>query len=693
MLMRYAEMELALKPQLSYGATAINGSVRFSVFSESATGMRVLLYDRVRDTEPAEVIQFDPDDRVGNVWNTVVRGLGPGQLYHLQADGPRQPERGMWFDGKARLIDPYAMALVGDFQRSSDGVLRPPKCVTVDHSFDWEDDKQPRWDLSESIIYEMHVAGFTKSSTSGVERPGSYLGVTEKIDHLKSLGVTAVELLPVHEFPIRGPKGKKLTRPNYWGYDPMAFFSPHRGYAADRKPGAQVDEFKEMVKQLHKAKIEVILDVVFNHTCEGNDHGPVISFKGLENRAYYMTDETGKYYKNYSGCGNTLNCNHPVVRKMIIECLQHWVLNYHVDGFRFDLASILNRFQDGHLANMSPLVEEISADPILANTKIIAEAWDAGGAYQVGHFGDARWAEWNGRYRDDVRRYWRGDGGFRGALATRLAGSSDMYGHHRHPYCSVNFITSHDGFTMNDMVSYRHKHNEANGEGNRDGDNNNFSENYGHEGPSADPILDALRERQIKNLLTTLMLSQGVPMLVSGDECRRTQNGNNNAYCQDSDISWFDWSLVKQNRGMVRFFRSLARFRRAHQTVRRTRFLTGQPDGHDDLPDVQWYNFNGCKITDWHNGDMMLTCLLTAPQAEDGDGRDGRDLLLMLNPTDRMHTCKFPSHLTMNNWRLYINTAAREPEDIYPDFDGPHPKESATLSLAKRSLLCWVTEE
>ena len=370
----------------------------------------------------------------------------------------------------------------------------------------------------------MHVRGLTRATSSGVEHPGTYLGLIEKIPYLKSLGVTAVELMPVHEFPTNGFWGERRSRGNYWGYDSLAFFSPHRGYAAGNEPGCQVNEFKQMVRALHQAGIEVILDVVFNHTAEGNELGPTLSFKGLENQVYYMLDGGGAYYKNYSGCGNTINGNHPIVREMIFLCLRHWVHNYHVDGFRFDLASILSRDRQGELVPNPPVVEAIAEDPLLADSKIIAEAWDASGAYQVGSFAQLRWAEWNGRFRDDVRRFWRGDSGMTPPLATRLAGSSDLYqAGGRQPYHSINFITSHDGFTLNDLVSYGEKHNEANEEGNRDGESNNYGSSYGVEGPTRNQDIEALRLRQIKNMLATLFLSQGVPMLLAGDECRRTQ--------------------------------------------------------------------------------------------------------------------------------------------------------------------------
>jgi glycogen operon protein len=694
MLMRHVHPQLQFTHLLPYGAIVHDHGVQFVVFSRSATEMRVLLYDHVEDREPSLIIDFDPDtDRWGDIWSVHVPNLTAGQLYHFQAGGPWEPQRGQWFNTNARLIDPYAKALAGPFQPSTDGIIRPPKCVVVDDAFDWGGDRHLRRPLSETVIYEMHVRGFTQSPSAKTKKStaGTYLGVVEKIPYLKKLGVTAVELMPVHEYPTRDIWGRKNERQNYWGYDPLAFFAPHQGYAMSSQPGAVVNEFKTMVKELHKAGIEVILDVVFNHTCEGNEHGPILSFKGLENRVYYMLANGGSHYMNYSGCGNTVNGNHPIVREMIFHCLRHWVHNYHIDGFRFDLASILSRDRSGNLVSNPPLVEAIAEDPLLADTKIIAEAWDAAGAYQVGSFGDLRWAEWNGRYRDDIRRFWRGDHGMLGAFVTRLSGSSDLYEHAgRPPFCSINFITSHDGFTLNDLVSYKDKHNEANGEGNRDGDNNNLSDNYGVEGPTRQPQIEAMRQRQIKNMLTTLMLSQGVPMLVFGDECRRTQKGNNNAYCQDNETSWFDWSLVAKNSDLVRFVQSLIHFRRDQPTVRRETFLTGKPEAEGSLPDVSWYSALGTAV-DWNGNDGTLICLLKAPlDKRSPDGRPARDVLLLVNATGSPREFILPPVAKGTSWRLFVDTAADPPSDIYPNYDGPPPPRSRRLQLSYRSLLCFV---
>ncbi len=679
---------------LPYGAIAHDGGVQFVVFSRSAHKMRVLLYDKVTDPDPAEIIDFDPDlNRWGDIWSIFVPGVSPGQLYHFQADGPHEPERGHRFDPQARLVDPYAKALAGTFLPAEGGVVRPPKCVVIDDEFDWQGDRHLRRDLSETVIYEMHVRGFTRARSSGVEHPGTYLGVIEKIPYLQSLGVTAVELMPVHEFPIRDCLGQKLTRPNYWGYDPMAFFSPHRGYAAGSEPGCQVREFKEMVRALHQAGIEVILDVVFNHTCEGNEHGPTISFKGLENRVYYMLEGGGKYYRNYSGCGNTVNGNHPIVRELIFHCLRHWVHNYHVDGFRFDLASILSRDRQGNILPNPPVVESIAEDPLLADTKIIAEAWDAAGAYQVGTFAALRWAEWNGRYRDDVRQFWRGDPHMRGPLATRLAGSSDLYqSSGRKPYHSINFVISHDGFTLSDLVSYNHKHNEANGEDNRDGDNNNHSYNYGVEGPTRRKAIARIRTQQIKNMLTTLLLSQGVPMILSGDETRRTQRGNNNAYCQDNAMSWFDWKRVERHTALQRFVRGLIDFRKAEPTIRQANFLTGDPVRPGGLPGVSWFGPNGEPV-DWANGESSLTCLLAAKPQPSPLELPNRHVLLLCHAGADARRFVIPKIASKLKWSIFVNTGEETPADIYPDLDGPAPPAHGTLQLEGRSMMVLIAPD
>ncbi len=674
---------------LMYGAITHDDGVQFTVYSKSATGMRVLLYDAVDDREPARVIDFNPFvNRLGDIWTISVPGLKHGTLYHFQADGPFEPDRGQRFSSRARLIDPFAHALAGTFQPSDDGIVRPPKCVVIDDNFNWNGDRHLCRPLSESVIYELHVRGFTQSPTSQVKHPGTYLGLIEKIPYLKRLGVTAVELMPVQDFMERHWDGRSTGRTNYWGYDPLAFFAPHRGYASSTEPGAQVHEFKQMVQALHAEGIEVILDVVFNHTAESDVRGPTLGFRGLENQVYYLLENGGRDYANYSGCGNSINGNHPIVREMIFHCLRHWAIEYHIDGFRFDLASILSRDRRGHIVPNPPIVEAIAEDPFLANMKLIAEAWDAGGAYQVGSFAEVRWAEWNGRFRDDVRRYWNGFDLSLGNFATRLAGSSDLYQRgSREPYHGINFVTSHDGYTLNDLVSYARKHNEANGENNRDGDNQNFSINFGAEGETDNPAINARRQTQLKNLLATLMLSQGVPMLLAGDEIRHTQQGNNNAYCQNNELSWFDWSKLEDNLDLFRFTRELIAFRRSQPALRRDRFLTGRPDFDGGYPDICWFNAHGLPV-DWLRDRGSLMCVLGRTHASARECA-GRAVLMMFHAAETRTTFELPLEARSSRWRIVLDTAAPSPDDIYPQLDGPL-FEGFSILMPGPSVRCFV---
>lgn len=677
--------------ELPFGAILREGGVQFSVVSRMATSMKLLLYDKPEDFDPVETVTFNSTaHRWGDVWTIFLEGIKPGQLYHFQADGPFDPENGLRFLPKARLIDPYAKALCGDFLPSKDGVIRPPKCVVIDDQFDWEGEHHQRRGLADSIIYELHVGGFTSDPSSGVKYPGTYLGLIEKIPYLKSLGVTTVELMPVHEFPTNSPDGFYGTHQNFWGYDPMAFFAPHRGYAVSKEPGAQVREFKQMVQAFHAADMEVILDVVFNHTAEGNEWGPTLSFKGLDNRSYYLLDARGDY-KNYSGCGNTVNGNHPLVRDLIFSCLRHWVQNYHVDGFRFDLASILSRDRWGNLVANPPILEEIAEDPRLSETKIIAEAWDAAGAYQVGSFGSERWAEWNGLFRDDVRRFWRSDPGMTSSFSTRWAGSSDVYlPSRRQPTSSINFITAHDGFTLNDLVSYNEKHNKANGEDNRDGENNNNSYNCGVEGETDDPEVLRLRRRQVRNLFATLLMSQGVPMISAGDEVRRTQGGNNNAWCQNNGVSWFHWDLLEKNSDFFRFASAMVQMRRAEPPLRRGRYLTGEHLAPSGLPDVGWYAPDGGSV-DWNAAVNSLTILLS------GDARPSEHpgtyhFLIFANGNCSETRFIFPDAARTDQlqWRLFADTAADPPADIFPEFNGPMPIPGLKIVLPPRSMKIYA---
>jgi isoamylase len=524
--------------------------------------MELLLFEREDDPQPARSIMLDPEtNRTYHYWHTYVPGLQAGQLYGYRAYGPFEPSVGMRFDATKVLLDPYARGVVvpGNYSRvaaclEGDNASTALKSVVVDpQAYNWESDTRPHRPPSRTIIYEMHVKGFTRHPNSGVreEMRGTYAGLIEKIPYLLHLGITAVELLPVFQFDVQdAPPG----RVNYWGYAPISYFAPHHGYSSCRDPLGPVNEFRDMVKALHRAGIEVILDVVFNHTAEGDDRGPTLSFRGLDNATYYILEQDRSRYANYSGTGNTLNSNNSIVRRMIVDSLRYWVEAMHVDGFRFDLASILDRDESGNLMPTPPVLWDIESDPALAGTKLIAEAWDAAGLYQVGSFIGDSWREWNGRFRDDVRSFLRGDDGSVSSLADRLLGSPQIYGHkEREAEESVNFVTCHDGFTLNDLVSYNQKHNEANGEGDRDGADDNRSWNCGVEGPSDDPLIENLRNAQVKNFLAVTLISLGLPMISMGDEVRRTQQGNNNAYCQDNEVSWFDWTLTEKHADVLRF--------------------------------------------------------------------------------------------------------------------------------------------
>jgi len=619
----------------------------FALFSRNAERVELLLYQDARDPEPWMTLALDAAiHRTGDVWHVLVSGIAWGQAYAYRVHGPAAPEQGHRFDSRLALLDPHALALAGT-----------GKCLLVDRRFDWEGDRRPRHPWADTIIYEAHVRGLTVHPSAGSEHPGTFLGVIEKIPYLRALGVTALELMPLQEFdersnPRRDPaSGKPLA--NYWGYDTAAFFAPKEGYASRRAPGCQLDEFKTMVKALHRAGIEVILDVVFNHTAEGNENGRTLSFRGIDNAIYYMLEDDRRYYKNFTGCGNTLNCNHPVVRDFVIDCLRYWVAEAHVDGFRFDLASVLGRGTQGELLPNPPLLERIAEDPILRDVKLIAEAWDAAGAYQVGSFAGGRWAEWNGRYRDDVRRFWRGDPGMVGALAARLGGSADIYQRAgKTPVNSVNFITCHDGFTLNDLVAYAGKHNEANGEDGRDGTDQNHSANHGVEGPTDDEAIERLRVRQIKNLLATLLVSRGVPMILGGDEFGRTQRGNNNAYCQDNEVSWYDWSLLEKNAEIVRFVREMIALRKRTPVLRREGFYVGS--------EIRWFGPGGAA-PDWSGPDGVLGCAIES--GDDAGASRSPGLCLLFNAGARVARFELPATGPERRWRAAVDTASPPPAD------------------------------
>jgi isoamylase len=672
------------------GATPGRGGVNFSVFSKHATGVELLLFDQVDDPEPARVIPIDPaGNRSYHYWHVFVPGLKPGQLYGYRVDGPFDPAQGMRFDPTKVLLDPYGRGVMmpDRYGRSAAGqpggnAASAMKSVVVNPlAYDWEGDAPLRRPLAQTIVYEMHVRGFTRHPSSGVgeQSRGTYAGLIEKIPYLQQLGVTAVELLPVFQFdPQDCPPG----RVNYWGYAPVSFFAPHQAYSSRRDPLGPVDEFRDMVKALHRAGIEVILDVVFNHTAEGDHRGPTLCFRGLDNPTYYILEDDRSRYANYTGTGNTLNANHPIVRRMILDSLRYWVEAMHVDGFRFDLASILARDASGQPMPSPPVLWDIESDPVLAGTKLIAEAWDAGGLYQVGSFVGDAWKEWNGRFRDDVRAFFRTETGSVGRVADRLVGSPEIYGHEqREAEQSVNFITCHDGFTLNDLVSYDDKHNEANGEENRDGANDNRSWNCGVEGPSDDPEIERLRNRQIKNFLSVTLLALGVPMILMGDEVRRSQSGNNNAYCQDNEISWFDWTLVEKNADLHRFV-SMLNARRLLRNVEheRQRVTLNQLIGQASKA---WH---GVKVgqPDWGENSHSL-----AFEAE--LLAEALRVYLIMNAYWEPLEFELPSVAGGDGWRRWIDTALASPQDIVewataPALSGP------TYPAAARSVVVLFRE-
>ncbi len=674
---------------LPLGANLGEKGINFSLFSRHATAVTLVLFETAEPDSPYLEIPFDAHkNHTGDIWHCHLPDRGAGTLYLYRLDGPYIPERGFRFNPHKMLLDPYAKALtdIGSWDISAamgfnpnlpDGDLsfsyeddfpHHPKCVVVDDFFDWQGDKPLNYPLRFSVLYETHVRGLTEHPTAAVEHPGTFRGIIEKIPYFKDLGITSLEFLPIQEFnerelPRSNPRTAEPLR-NYWGYSTVAFFAPKGSYASDKTPGGQVREFKEMVRALHKAGLEVILDIVFNHTAEGNEKGPTFSFRGIDNTIYYMLEENLRFYKNYSGCGNTLNCNHPVVRSFIIEALRYWVVEMHVDGFRFDLGSILGRDQQGKLMENPPMLERIAEDPVLRNTKIIAEAWDAGGAYQVGWFPGGRWAEWNDRYRDDIRKFWRGDLKEARHFATRLSGSSDLYLRDgRKPFHSINFITSHDGFTLNDLVSYAEKHNDENGEDSRDGSDNNLSCNYGFEGPVSNPTIELVRELQIKNYFTTLLISLGTPMILGGDEFRRTQGGNNNAYCQDNDVSWYDWSLLERNRGLFRFVKEMIAFRLRHPAFLRPEFFSGRDGSYNAIPDITWYDEKG-ESPDWAKADRHLACRLDGSKADTYADRDDNDFFIMFNSGVEGLVFAVAKPLDGKHWFRAVDTALEAPQDI-----------------------------
>ena len=670
------------------GVTLLPGGANFSVYSRSASAVELLLFDREDDDRPVRVVNINPaTNRTANYWHVFVSDVKPGQTYAYRAHGPFDPANGMRFDSSKALLDPYGRGVVvpRNYRREvasryGEVAVGAMKSVVVDvQAYHWEGDTPLHRPAAQTIIYEMHVRGFTRHRSSGLAdgTRGTYAGVIEKIPYLRQLGITAVELLPVFQFDSQdAPAG--LT--NYWGYAPVSFFAPHQAYSARQDPVGPIDEFCDMVKALHRSGIEVILDVVFNHTAEGDRQGPTISFRGLDNSTYYMLEADRSRYANYSGTGNTLNANHPIVRRLILDSLHYWVEVMHVDGFRFDLASILERDESGNLLSSPPVLWDIDSDPALAGTKLIAEAWDAAGLYDVGRFLGDSWREWNGRFRDDVRSFFRGDKGSVPVLADRLLGSPQIYGHkQREPEASVNFVTCHDGFTLNDLVSYNQKHNEANGENNQDGSNDSRSFNWGVEGPSSDVEVEKLRNRQIKNFFAVTMLSLGLPMILMGDEVRRTQSGNNNAYCQDNETSWLDWGLTTKHRDVHRFVRLLNEHRVMQKLAPANLARTLNEILRES--DRSWH---GVKLgqPDWSYDSHTFAYSVAY--------RGSNSIFhAIFNAYWEPLEFELPPPVDGNCWHRWIDTSLESPDDIVEGHSAPPIASSAYLAGARSVVILF----
>ncbi len=672
------------------GATLCPGGANFSLYSRDATGVELLFFDHADDAQPARTVQLDPvDNHTYHYWHAFAEGVRSGQIYAYRVHGPSAAAAGLRFDATKVLLDPYGRGVVIPKLYSRQSATRPGdntatamKNLVVDPStYDWEGDVPLRHSSARTIIYEMHVRGFTANPNSGVAdaKRGTYAGLIEKIPYLQQLGITAVELLPVFQFDSHDcPPGLV----NYWGYAPISFFAPHTAYSSRQDLLGPVDEFRDMVKALHRAGIEVILDVVFNHTAEGDERGPTLGFRGIDNIAYYILDADRSRYANYSGCGNTLNANHPIVRRMIVDCLRYWVEQMHVDGFRFDLAAVLSRDEDGNVLPNPPVLWDIETDPLLAGTKLIAEAWDAAGLYEVGSFVGDSWKEWNGKFRDDARDFLRAERGALARFADRMIGSPQLYLHEqRDPEQSVNFVTCHDGFTLYDLVSYNAKHNESNRENNCDGANDNRSWNCGVEGPTDDPAIRKLRNQQVKNLLTVTLFSLGTPMLLMGDEVGRTQNGNNNAYCHDDETTWFDWNLLDTHADILRFAKMLVARRALRNTDHEEDRIT-----LNDLLKQAVHGWHGVELNkpDW--GDDSHSIALSFEFRE-------RQLSVhwILNAYWEALDFELPPMFgdTPLQWRRWIDTSLESPADIV-SWDVARPVSGPKYRAAARSVVLLI---
>ena len=695
----YGGFRLRYGHALPYGASHVPGGVNFSIYSSHATSCTLVLF-RKGESAPYAEIPFPPECKIGDVHTMIVYDLDYEETeYGFRMEGPYDPKAGNLFDPKRILLDPYAREIGGRdvwLSQPPEEEVYPHRARMPYEDFDWGHDRPINLPVQDLVIYEMHVRGFTRHPSSGVRHPGTYEGIIEKIPYLQSIGVNCVELMPVFEFDeyenkrINPETGNRLC--NYWGYSTVGFYAPKSGYAATGHHGNQVSEFKGMIKALHAAGISVILDVVFNHTAEGDLRGPTISFRGIDNQTYYMLNPDGSY-ANYTGCGNTLNCNHPVVRSFVLDCLHYWVSEFHIDGFRFDLASVLGRDRNGHPLANPPLLEALALDPILAGCDLIAEAWDAGGLYQVGNFPSyGRWMEWNGHFRDAARRFLKGDSGVAGDMVQCILGSPGLYAPSgRKPTASVNFLTCHDGFTLRDLFTYNDKHNLANGEENRDGANDNNCWNCGVEGETDDPEVNALRARLQRNAMALLFLSQGVPMLSMGDELGRTQNGNNNAYCHDEEWNWLDWTQEQEGGdavGLKRFVGLMADFRRRHSQLHRTEFFTGMDVQGCGYPDIGWHGVKP-RQPDW-GSDSRSIAFMIAGKMDESYGPETDFIYAALNMWHEPLSYGLPKLPSGMRWSLVVDTARPAPDDFFEPGSEQLIADQSSITLTERSVIVLI---
>lgn len=691
----YGGFNLRAGRPLPFGVTFVPGGINFSIYSHHATSCTLVLYYK-GEAEPFAEIPFPEEFTVGNVFAMVVFGLSHEDIeYGYRMDGPYRPHEGHHFNPNVVLLDPYARIISGrDIWRanSSDngGYIHRARIALDD--YDWEADRPPNIPIEDLVIYEMHVRGLTSHPSAHVKYPGTFAAIRDKIPYFKELGINCIELMPVFEFDefeydrLNPLTGERLL--NYWGYSTVGFFAPKAGYAATGHLGMQIDELKTTIKELHRNGIEVILDVVFNHTAEGNEQGHTISFRGLDNKTYYMLAPDGRYL-NFSGTGNTMNCNHPVVRNMVMDCLRYWVSEYHIDGFRFDLASILGRDQNGHPLANPPLIEMMAHDPVLAKVKLIAEAWDAGGLYQVGSFPDyGRMTEWNGKYRDAIRGWLRGDPGLVWEVSNRLQGSPDIYGE-RGPTASVNFITAHDGFTLNDLFSYNDKHNIANGENNRDGTNDNYSWNCGHEGPTEDKDINQLRRKQMRNAIAILMVSRGIPMILMGDEMAHSKGGNNNTYCHDNELSWLDWGLLEENRDLFEFFKTCIDFRMRHPILRGRWHFHHQDRVGSGYPDISWHGTHAWK-PDWGEYTLTLAFMLDGHHMLERNKKPDNMIYVAMNMHWEAHRFELPALPVGMQWRVFANTHERVRKNVYTKGREPVLSDQHHILVGDRSVIILI---